>query len=420
MVSIAQNLKEKIGQIIGGEYRILDLLGVGTFAAVYLAEHIPTLAPVAIKTLFKVGLHSDQLAIQYEEVALHRSISSLKHVVTLHKTLEDEDCLYLVLDYCSDDLYNFIQEESPEISDSEVKSIFLQAIGAVINLHKHGVYHRDLKPENLLLDQEFQVKVADFGLSTRSEFCSEVACGTRSYLPPETFNVALDGYHPGPADVWALGVILVNLRFQCKLWDSADPDEDSFYQQFLNLGGKTYFSRYFPDFSDELVNLLCKIFATNPQSRPTLQAIDEIIKDPSFKFIQDDADDVIVMSPTSPLAEQKHSREDSALGSSLKANQQTESPLGHCLKHFSSPSVESLTEQFERSGKWIDKVDEEPWNECDGFDPWCSHSEHITTSGDNLKSVAKKANAELNTSCASDFRNLSRAGLTSKIQVGGF
>lgn len=217
--SSLSDLSDKIGTVLKGEvttYNLVDLVGVGTFAAVYLANdtqgHV-----YAVKTLFKKGLTEEQVDIQRMEAELHGSLTNVPNVVKLHETLEDDECLYLVLEYCTDDLYNVLQKPGTNLDDQTVKHLFKQVTGAVLGMHQKGIYHRDLKPENLLLGEDGEVRVADFGLATKETWCEDLACGTRSYLAPETMNEDLDGYHPGAADVWALGVILVNLRFRCKL-----------------------------------------------------------------------------------------------------------------------------------------------------------------------------------------------------------
>lgn len=90
---------------------------------------------------------------------------------------------------------------------------FRQLISGVEYLHSHGVAHRDLKPENLLLDNNDNLKISDFGLATLyrmqgKERLLEKKCGTLPYVAPE---VLVRAYHAEPADIWSCGIILVAL-----------------------------------------------------------------------------------------------------------------------------------------------------------------------------------------------------------------
>lgn len=95
----------------------------------------------------------------------------------------------------------------------EAQKYIRQLMSAVEYLHSKGVAHRDLKPENLLLDENDNLKVSDFGLATiyrlqGKERCLERRCGTLPYVAPE---VLTRPYHAEAADIWSCGIILVAL-----------------------------------------------------------------------------------------------------------------------------------------------------------------------------------------------------------------
>lgn len=90
---------------------------------------------------------------------------------------------------------------------------FRQLISGVEYLHSRGVAHRDLKPENLLLDNNDNLKISDFGLATiyrlqDKERLLEKRCGTLPYVAPEVLKRP---YCAEPADIWSCGIILVAL-----------------------------------------------------------------------------------------------------------------------------------------------------------------------------------------------------------------
>ena len=98
-----------------------------------------------------------------------------------------------------------------QLSEDEARRFFQQIICGVEYCHSKGVAHRDLKPENLLLDDHYNVKIADFGLSNMMEDGRflRTSCGSPNYAAPEVISGTL---YAGPeVDVWSCGVILYAL-----------------------------------------------------------------------------------------------------------------------------------------------------------------------------------------------------------------
>jgi len=75
-------------------------------------------------------------------------------------------------------------------------------------LHKNSIIHRDLKPENLLLDKKGNIKLCDFGWSSREQDVRNTFCGTLDYMAPEMLEKGKYDYH---VDIWSLGVLLFEL-----------------------------------------------------------------------------------------------------------------------------------------------------------------------------------------------------------------
>lgn len=116
----------------------------------------------------------------------------------------------------------------------EAQRYFRQLISGVEYLHSRGVAHRDLKPENLLLDDNDNVKISDFGLATMfrmqdRERYLEKRCGTLSYVAPE---VLVGAYRAEPADIWSCGIILVALLAGGKFYTKYTRKEGYFLFSF--------------------------------------------------------------------------------------------------------------------------------------------------------------------------------------------
>ncbi|RKP00377.1 hypothetical protein CXG81DRAFT_6124, partial [Caulochytrium protostelioides] len=232
----------------GGRLRLTKMLGSGAFAVVYLAEE--TAAPhrkLAVKCLPKPTVSATEAAallqFQRREAVLLQRLCPQPNITHLYRTLTTRDAMFLILEWCDADLFDVIVKgDTPLLyaPDHAARTVFLQLIDAVLHCHKHGIFHRDLKPENVLLDDlpslppvRVAVKLSDFGLATQAKRCKDFGCGSRHYMAPEALAdgaaaTAGGHYHPAAADVWSLGVILINILTGKNLWLSPDPSDPHF------------------------------------------------------------------------------------------------------------------------------------------------------------------------------------------------
>jgi carbon catabolite-derepressing protein kinase len=112
-----------------------------------------------------------------------------------------------VLEYAGGELFNYIVEQG-RLPESQARRFFQQLISGIQYSHSIKIVHRDLKPENVLLDDDLNVKIADFGLSNeiRDGDFLKTSCGSPNYAAPEVIRGAR---YTGPEiDVWSSGVIL--------------------------------------------------------------------------------------------------------------------------------------------------------------------------------------------------------------------
>ena len=189
-------------------YRITKIIGKGSFGIVYLAIHLLTGFYVAIKTIEKRYIQDEYSRRKVlQEIEILRLINH-PNVNQLLEIFEDDECVFMVLEYASNgDLLSFIKRKG-RISEDVARRLFVQVVDGLRHCHSKQILHRDVKPDNILLDQDFNVKLCDFGVSrfiVAGELINE-QCGTPAYIAPEIIHN--EGYEGFYADIWSLGVSL--------------------------------------------------------------------------------------------------------------------------------------------------------------------------------------------------------------------
>ncbi|KAK5132351.1 hypothetical protein LTR08_009186 [Meristemomyces frigidus] len=270
------------GKLLGGRFVTVSPLNHGSFGMVFAARDITTGADVAIKCITKPGGARDHcpaaIAIddRSEELDIH---SRLNHpnIVNLVNHFETENHQYMVLELCSNgDLYEAIRVGHGPLETGHVRDFMLQLVDAIDYLHSNGVYHRDIKPENIFLTKDGLMKLGDFGLATTDTWSTEFAVGSDRYMAPEQFDASVYGYgySPASADIWAIGVVLLNVLFQRNPF--ATPTlKDPLFSDFVHDRQSLF--DVFPNMSQDTYNVLAHSLALDPANR-SLGAVREAIK----------------------------------------------------------------------------------------------------------------------------------------------
>lgn len=201
-----------IGKRIGGRYKILKLIGGGGMSNVYLAHDAILDRDVAIKILRYNFSDEDELHRRFQREA--SSSTSLTHpnIVSIYDVGEEDDMYYLVMEYIKGQtLKQYIQQYAP-LSPQRAVKIMVQLTSAIANAHQNQIIHRDIKPQNILMDEDGNVKISDFGiamaLSATSFTKTNSVLGTVHYLSPEQ---ARGGIATVKSDMYALGIVLYEL-----------------------------------------------------------------------------------------------------------------------------------------------------------------------------------------------------------------
>lgn len=200
------------GYLLGDRYRILDTLGEGGMANVYLAEDIILQRKVAVKILRMDLQKEPQTLARFQREALATSELSHPNIVMVLDVGTDHGLPYMVMEYVDGpDLKDYIRHNSP-LDLRDVIRIMDQILSAMTLAHKHNVIHRDLKPQNILMDKRGNIKIADFGiavaLNQNSVTQTNSAVGSVHYMSPEQTR---GGLITKQSDIYSLGIILYEL-----------------------------------------------------------------------------------------------------------------------------------------------------------------------------------------------------------------
>ncbi|ETL46092.1 AGC protein kinase [Phytophthora nicotianae] len=269
-VSIAESYS---GGYMLRQYEPLKVIGRGGFGHVMVARHLPSGSLVAIKTLSKRSI-ATQNQIQHsraEKTVLTRCRDH-PFIVKIHACFQTIDHLHIVLDYCPGGELFFHLSQRGHFTEPVAAFYLAEVLLALEHLHQHDIIYRDLKPENILLDQQGHVRLADFGLSKPGIDDWTLAltfCGSKDYIAPEVISLCersstasspSRGYGKA-VDFWALGCMLYEmLTGQPPFYNAASRTQ--LYSMIMD--GVVYFP---PTISDEARDLMQCLLRTDPRER---------------------------------------------------------------------------------------------------------------------------------------------------------
>ena len=201
-----------IGKRINQRYKILEHIGGGGMSQVYLAEDMILNREVAIKVLRYDFSNEEELHRRFQREALAATSLAHPNIVSIYDVGNDGDYHFIVMEYIKGKtLKQYIQEFSP-IAPAKAVQIMKQLTSAIEHAHDYQIIHRDIKPQNILVDQNGNVKITDFGIATTLSATSYTktnsVIGTVHYLSPEQ---AKGGVASHKSDIYALGIVLYEL-----------------------------------------------------------------------------------------------------------------------------------------------------------------------------------------------------------------
>lgn len=231
-----------------------------------LAYHALTGEKVAIKIMDKRALGEDLPRVKTEIAAMQELCH--QHICKLYQVIETEEKFYMILEYCPEgELFDYIVSKD-RLDEDEARIFFRQIVSAVAYIHNSGYAHRDLKPENLLLDEDQNLKLIDFGLCAKPKGGMEnhlfTCCGSPAYAAPEL--ISGKQYLGSEADIWSMGVLLYAL-----LCGYLPFDDEKLSQLYRKIQSGRY---EVPEWlGEETGDLLASMLQTDPKRRITIAAL---------------------------------------------------------------------------------------------------------------------------------------------------
>ncbi len=247
-------------------------IGKGAFGEVWKVTHENSKKVYCVKILSKRDIFEQKLINQInKEISIMYNINH-PYSVKLVNHFEDNEKLYLIMELAPNgNLYNLIQNNIKEKVKNMVliKKLIVQSIEIIKYLHSKNIVYRDIKPENLLLDNDYNIKLCDYGWATYftpGKFLT-VYCGTPEYVSPEVIKKYP---YNEKVDIWGLGVLIFELVFGYAPFSSTFNEE-----RFNNIkSGKINWPKDLNDEYKDLKDLIEKILKVDPKERISLDEIE--------------------------------------------------------------------------------------------------------------------------------------------------
>jgi len=214
----------------------------------------------------KVGNNRKSLL---DEINIQRQFKDNPKIVRVKDYFEDEENVYIILELCKNKSLADYLKRRGKLTEIEVKCFIFQLLQGLKCLHKKKVIHRDLKPNNLLLGDNNELKIGDFGIIAhlaRENERRTTICGTYSYMAPEIFEKNKKGYS-FEVDIWSVGIIMYQLLTGKLIFDGNKEEIPNkilrFQPEDLDVS----------ELSDVAANLIKQILVKDPRKRPGINQI---------------------------------------------------------------------------------------------------------------------------------------------------
>ena len=297
-----------IGKKLDGLYEVKELIGSGGMANVYKAVMlgqngpVPAGTVVAVKVLRQEYMHDPDLVRRFKNES--KAISLLNHpnIVKVYDVSVNDDLQYIVMEYVDGmTLREYLNQRGGRLTNRETVHFISQILKALEHAHANGVVHRDIKPQNIMLLDNGQLRMMDFGIArisrAENQLLSGKAMGSVHYISPEQ---AKGDETDCTSDIYSVGVMMYEMLSGHLPFDADDMVEVAIKQ--ISDQPKSL-HEIAPEVPNALVEITEKAMAKLPQNRyasarEMLDALDAYVQNPSvmfeYKYITEDAPEKVV------------------------------------------------------------------------------------------------------------------------------
>lgn len=204
-------------------FQLLELIGEGTYGEVYCALDKRTNKRVAVKILESIPDNVEEIEEEYlvlRDLSDHRNLPKFVGIFLKRGSVIEEDQLWFIMELCTGgsvtDLVQGLRCRGSRLSDQQIAYILRETVQALIYLHENHCMHRDVKGHNILLTEEANVKLVDFGVSSHLAATMarrNTSVGTPYWMAPEVIacEQQLDQSYDSRCDVWSIGITAIEL-----------------------------------------------------------------------------------------------------------------------------------------------------------------------------------------------------------------
>lgn len=251
-------------------YRIDSKIGEGGMGSVYLASHLQMRRKAAIKALHPNLVNNTQIRERFRNEA--EAMASLKHpnIIDLYDFLETNQGLFLIMEFIEGKpLDDYVRTVTGPLSEDRAIALFSKALDGFAYAHDRGIVHRDIKPSNLMIGNENQIKILDFGIAKILNDANKgltrtgSKMGTVLYMSPEQVKgLSVDRR----SDIYSLGVTLFQILTGRPPYDEKTSTEYDVYTKIVN-SPLPRLRKFNPHVSEQMQAILDKATAKEPENR---------------------------------------------------------------------------------------------------------------------------------------------------------